>query len=118
MKISEARKLAKELRDHHNLDGWRVKFRTKMVNGKSVIATTFFDDKEFHFSIPNFSLNSEEFCKDQILHEIAHVLAGWEAQHGDEWKKKCVEIGALPFLICEKEYTITGIDAIFGRWGD
>lgn len=30
-----------------------------------------------------------------ILHEVAHALAGYEANHGPEWIAKCNEIGYL-----------------------
>ncbi len=103
MDIRKARKLARELRDHHGLDDWSIKFKTKM-RYSGVIATTYYDSKEFHFSSQNFILNSEEFCRDQILHEIAHALVDWEDGHGEPWKKKCVEIGAIPFQVSEEAY--------------
>jgi hypothetical protein len=31
-----------------------------------------------------------------ILHEMAHVIAGWAADHGEQWAKVCREIGAHP----------------------
>lgn len=30
---------------------------------------------------------------DTVLHEIAHALAGWEANHGPEWQRIALSIG-------------------------
>lgn len=33
---------------------------------------------------------------DTIRHEVAHVIAGYEAKHGPEWKRACELTGAAP----------------------
>lgn len=40
-------------------------------------------------------LNSEEQCRDTILHEIAHALAP-RAGHGPKWRLICTAIGCKP----------------------
>ena len=28
-----------------------------------------------------------------MIHEVAHIIAGYEAHHGDKWKRICLELG-------------------------
>ncbi len=111
MDIEKAKQMARELKDHYKLDDWDIDFRTHMLAGSFIIAATCYREREFHFSIPFFTVNNEVFCHDQILHEIAHVLTprviGYRDHHGNDWRKKCVEIGAIPFQVCEKEYSLS-----------
>ncbi len=102
MKIYKAKKLAKRLRNKHGLRKWKIIFGTSFNYGdQSIIASCSVDCKTFEFNPAFFSINEEWFCKDQILHEIAHALAGWKAKHGKIWKAKCVEIGAIPYELFE-----------------
>ena len=39
------------------------------------------------------------------FHESAHVLAGWLAAHGGEWKSKCDDLGLLNAKAAGHEYT-------------
>lgn len=48
--------------------------------------------------------------KNLILHEIAHVLAGWGASHGPKWKKICKRIG------CDGNTCIKSIFIPTGHW--
>lgn len=38
----------------------------------------------------------EDEVEGIIRHEIAHCIAGWDADHGRLWKRVCREIGAVP----------------------
>ena len=31
--------------------------------------------------------------KKLMLHEVAHLIAGYEAHHGDKWRRVCINIG-------------------------
>jgi predicted SprT family Zn-dependent metalloprotease len=42
------------------------------------------------------ALNGEAECRDTVLHEIAHALAGPAAGHGPRWKQMCRRVGAKP----------------------
>ncbi len=42
------------------------------------------------------ALNDEPECRDTVLHEIAHALAGPAAGHGPKWKRMCLRVGAMP----------------------
>ncbi len=47
-------------------------------------------------SEPLARLNAEAACRDTVLHEIAHALAGAHAGHGARWRRLAAEIGARP----------------------
>lgn len=38
--------------------------------------------------------------RDTILHEIAHAIAGFDAQHGPAWQAVARKIGAKPVSVC------------------
>jgi predicted SprT family Zn-dependent metalloprotease len=42
------------------------------------------------------TFNTEEQCKDTILHEIAHALVGTENGHNHIWKHCAQKLGATP----------------------
>ena len=42
------------------------------------------------------NINTFEESQDVILHEIAHALVGRGHGHNEEWRNKCIEIGAKP----------------------
>lgn len=48
-----------------------------------------------HIAINSFAICylNEERCYNILLHEIAHVMAGYEANHGEQWKLACRLIG-------------------------
>lgn len=42
------------------------------------------------------------------LHELAHVLAGWEAGHGRDWKEACERVGLRLAKAAGHHYTFAG----------
>ncbi len=107
MKIIEAHKLAIKLRDQHGLSDWTVRFE-EWNEYAGVIATCYEFEKILEFSPMYFIMNKKQFCKDQILHEIAHALTDYDLDddgsfdgHGKLWKAKCNEIGAIPHELWE-----------------
>ena len=56
--------------------------------------------------------NPVEVVEDTIRHEIAHALAGPDANHGPDWQKMAVLVGAKP----ERCYTQGDIQMPMGRW--
>jgi predicted SprT family Zn-dependent metalloprotease len=64
---------------------------------------------EYYLESPNVG---EKEVSNTILHEIAHVVAGYEAGHGPTWKKIAKKIGCnanrctQPFLLA-KHYKYT-----------
>lgn len=51
-----------------------------------------------HLSISHewTEVSPEEEVRNTLLHEIAHVKAGYEASHGEEWAKECRKLGINP----------------------
>lgn len=55
-----------------------------------------FSSKVISLSRPLVELNAEAECRDTVLHEIAHALAGPSAGHGPRWRVMCRRTGADP----------------------
>ncbi len=109
MKISEAKEMAIKLKNQFGLTKWNVEFSKDMMYTPYgiLIATTHHAERIFLFRAPFFAINGREFCRDQILHEIAHALTEYDLDidiHGDVWRKKCIEIGAIPYTVNEFDY--------------
>lgn len=104
MKISEAKKLAKKLIESYGLYSWGINFEANKEDRVHVIASCSSVSRDFYFNSAFIFVNSIEFCKDQILHEIAHALLAWGVHHGEAWRKKCIEIGAIPYEAWQEEY--------------
>jgi hypothetical protein len=110
-KEAEVKALALELMAKHGLlqDGWtfRMGKGTKSFgrcrikyNGAGLPL------KEISISRPLSSVNTLERCKDTILHEIAHAIAGIRNGHNYVWKRVCLEIGAPPVRCFTSENTV------------
>ncbi len=92
MNILEAKKLAKDTATENEIFGWKIFFtKDDFIGG-----TCWHDDHVIEVGTAWTLKNSKRVFKNLILHEIAHVFAGLAAHHGDAWKEKCVELGALP----------------------
>ncbi len=92
MNITEAKKLAKEVAIKNKIFGWKIFFS----KNDSMGGMCWHDEHVIEFG-ENFILdNDRDVCRNVFLHEIAHVFTGWDHQHDDTWKAKCVEIGAVP----------------------
>jgi len=91
MDLYEARKLAIELMDKHELllSGWYLSFD----NAKRRFGCCNYGLKQISLSKHLVSLNAEADVKNTILHEIAHALVGFKHHHDWVWKTKAMEIG-------------------------
>ena len=88
--ISEVRsKIGKEV----NLKGWRIE-----INGRlsRALGRTDFESKKIEMQKRYVQYGTYDEIKDTILHEIAHVLAGWEHKHDGVWKEMACRLGAIP----------------------
>ncbi len=92
MKISEAKKMIKRIMVDNDVTGWKVFFTDDEISA----GVTFPYQKVIEYCKPFFIHNGIEACRDTVLHELAHALAPLDRQHGEVWKEKCVEIGAIP----------------------
>ncbi len=90
MNITRAKIMAKKLMTDHRLIGWRFFFSSE---GQEA-ALTWYDQHVIEFSKVYFKSNNTRWCKDTILHEIAHALIGFEHGHNLVWKAICCQIGA------------------------
>lgn len=79
----------------YGLFDWHFEWeKTKRIFGRC-----WFLKKKITLSRPLAELNSEEECRDVILHELSHALAylkDGDRGHGRAWKKWCVIVGARP----------------------
>ncbi len=94
MKLSEAKKLIQHLMFEK---AGRQNATVYFTNHDLSAGTTFnTQPPTIELSRSFFMDNPPNICTDTILHELAHAIVGCKAKHGEEWKKKCVEIGAIP----------------------
>lgn len=79
--------------DHYDLFGWTFKWdrATKRMG------QTNYTRRTLSLSLPLFSI-PENIAQvaDTILHEIAHIIAGFDAGHGPAWRHTAVMVGAKP----------------------
>lgn len=93
---------ARALLDQHGLSDWIFLWSS----AKRRYGVCRYRAKEIAISIELARLNPIEKTIDTILHEIAHALTP-KTGHGPAWKKKCLEIGALPNRCYDTEKVIT-----------
>lgn len=72
--------------------GWTFRFD----RAKRRFGICRFARKEISLSRHLVELNDEAECRDTVLHEIAHAMAGPRAGHGPAWKRACLVVGARP----------------------
>lgn len=72
--------------------GWRFEFD----RARTRFGSCRYDTKRITISRILAESNDEAECRDTVLHEIAHALAGKDAGHGAAWKKRCRLVGAKP----------------------
>ena len=90
MDLKDAEHLLVHLMNEHGLikEGWFYRFgKSKRQFGSCNYLT-----RRITMSIPLTRLNSEEYVKNTILHEIAHALTPYH-RHDSVWKRKAIEIG-------------------------
>lgn len=67
--------------------GWSI----EVNNSKRTLGSTDYDNKIITISKVCYYLDGELI--DTILHEIAHVIAGYEANHNSLWRDIALNIG-------------------------
>lgn len=81
------------MRAHGLLDaGWTFRFD----RARRRFGVCRFGPRIISLSRTLVELNPETECRDTVLHEIAHALAGPSAGHGPKWKAMCLRVGADP----------------------
>lgn len=96
MMCQDAKQLALQLMQKHQLKDWKFEFNSR----KRSLGNVNLESKTIYLSSIYTQLNSEEIVKNVILHEIAHALLPKYENHGKAWKAKAIEIGCQPSRIC------------------
>jgi predicted SprT family Zn-dependent metalloprotease len=73
--------------------GWELEISSRL---KRAAGVALYDEKIIRLADWLTTRASEAEVLDTLYHEVAHVLAGIEADHGPEWKKWAEELGARP----------------------
>lgn len=89
MNFDRLTSLARILMDRHGLHEWGFDFDDHVSRFGLCNHTT----RTITMSYLLVALNSEETCKQVLLHEIAHALVGPAREHGFLWRMKAIEIG-------------------------
>ena len=84
--------LARELMDKHGLGDWTFAF----LEAERRLGDCNYRDRVIRVGRTHALDAGEAEIRDTILHEIAHAIAGPEAQHGALWKATARRIGATP----------------------
>ena len=90
MDIDEARLLAIELMDRHQLAGWHLVFD----RARTRAGVCRFDRREIGLSRVLTVLHPPELVRETILHEIAHALTGPGHAHDAVWRATARGIGS------------------------
>lgn len=104
MNLADAQALALLHMEAHGLlqQGWVFKFDVRATRrfGQCRVVKRRFDSlvlsRTLSLSAPLTRLNAEKEVEDTILHEVAHALAGLDADHGPAWKACASRLGARP----------------------
>jgi predicted SprT family Zn-dependent metalloprotease len=86
------RQIALDLMHRHGLHDWSFGFNRRLRS----LGLCVFHRKVIELSVHLIERNGPEEVLDTILHEIAHALVGPGRGHDAVWKRKCLEVGAVP----------------------
>ena len=91
MNIEAARQFAHKQMDNHGLvlKGWTFSFNKALTYA----GICYEDKKEIRLSKAICEIESDDFIKDTILHEIAHALVGNKHGHDVVWQNCAKKIG-------------------------
>jgi predicted SprT family Zn-dependent metalloprotease len=85
----------------HGLKGWTFAF----ANTKRRLGACKFRARRIEIAKYYALNNSDESVMDTLYHEIAHAIAGANAQHGPKWKAVAARLGAKP-TACDRSQKI------------
>lgn len=81
---------------HGITDPLTVRFNRSKVTAGTAQAGTAYGPAIVTFSETLFANWAESAQADTIRHEIAHLIAGYDAGHGEAWKRCARALGATP----------------------
>ena len=79
------------------------KWKFKWSNSKRVLGLCDYVNKTIYISRYHAKYSSRSNVIDTMNHEIAHIIAGSKAGHGDKWKRACSLTGARPEARCHRK---------------
>lgn len=90
--------LQRKVREHfnrlckkHNIKDWELSFD---FAGQNTIALTDYEHKTVYVSKYYMEILDYKQLKNEVVHEVAHILAPEESRHhGPKWKETCKRIG-------------------------
>ena len=91
-KLEKVERLALRLMKQHGLHRWKFKWTT----AKCRIGVCYHHTRTICLSKPFAAARDEAHSRDTILHEIAHALLPQRIDHGEQWKKMALKVGAIP----------------------
>ena len=87
-KTTEALRYARSILSSVGLSDWSVWSN----NSYSTVGRTHFDRKRIVFSKRYIAIAAKEEFKRAVLHEAAHAIAGYEADHNEDFVEVCRKI--------------------------
>jgi predicted SprT family Zn-dependent metalloprotease len=96
VKLDDAASMARKLMREHGVGHLELAFTRRKRELGSCVFSENEEALKINLSAPWFKVLPEEHARDTILHEIAHALVGWNAQHGPDWQRMARLIGANP----------------------
>lgn len=92
MDVLTLQRMAREELAKNGLHDWCF----ELDNCRTTFGSCNFYKKKITMSRILSKHNTIEECRDTLLHEIAHALAGDMAGHGEEWKHIALRLGCRP----------------------
>lgn len=104
MDLTEAEALARRLMADHDLPGgWTFAFDSATRR----MGLCSYQHRRISISRHFTAHATEAEVRDVVLHEIAHVLAGYAAKHGPQWKAVARRLGATPKACGHNPYAMS-----------
>ena len=105
-KISDAKKMARELLDKHGFENVKIECSNRMKRTVGLACFKLGKPDKLKLSSYYVCNNTNDEIRDTILHEIDHFIAGHAAGHNYKWKQACRQVGANPQRLAKNTVSI------------
>ncbi|KKM82810.1 hypothetical protein LCGC14_1315620 [marine sediment metagenome] len=89
MNTDQALIIGKQILKQHNIFDWNI----EIDRAKKRLGCCHWKTKKITLSKEFTELNNEAIILNTIKHEVAHIIAGYTAGHGQYWKVICKIVG-------------------------